>query len=326
MDRRSGLAPASVASRRSRRRNGRRRRRSSTSSTPRPAAPRALPDRAAEPAGPVLLHRARRRSGGVVEAASTWLSTTSLRISMPPARQQRGHQRGVRAAALDERGDAVAAERAQCGVDRERRAPGARTRGRNRLGSRSALTGEVGGRPGAMARAVGRRVGARSPARCRRGRSATCGRRPPTSPHARRPPTSGASVGTPRPTGRTRRRRAATRRVRAAAAAIASRGSQAPVFTLPAWAHTIAGPSERASAAASAAGSMRAVGVGGDARDALLAEAEQPQGGGNGGVHLVADDDLDLPAPRTARAPPSSQPARCSSASRAAARHVTLAI
>ena len=80
-----------------------------------------------------------------------------------------------------------------------------------------------------------------------------------------------AAPARPPPTGRRRRRRAATRRARGRPPAIASSGSNAPVFTLPACAQTIVGPSPRSSAASSAPARIRALPVGGHAHDGAAA-------------------------------------------------------
>ena len=79
------------------------------------------------------------------QATSTWLSTTSLRISAPPSRSSRGEQRRVLAAAVDQVGEPAAAELAQRGVDRE---PARAARGLRRVLVVVAVIGvdQVGGR------------------------------------------------------------------------------------------------------------------------------------------------------------------------------------
>ena len=107
----------------------------------------------------------------------------------------------------------------------------------------------LGSRPGTRRcrpwRRRARRGRRRARSQRRRARSATCARRPPRSGPARRPPRGGAWPGSPPPTGRRPRPRAPTRRARLAWAVVAARSSHAPVFTLPACAHTIVGRSGR---------------------------------------------------------------------------------
>ena len=98
-----------------------------------------------------------------------------------------GHPARVVAAAVDQRGDAVAAERAQRGVERHA-AGAARELGVPVQAPRLARRRATGctarrGHRGAVRLGVGDDRDARS----RTGRSATCGRRSPTSPPARAP-------------------------------------------------------------------------------------------------------------------------------------------
>ena len=80
------------------------------------------------------------------------------------------------------------------------------------------------------------------------------------------------------PTGRTRHRHAATRRRAWTTSAIASISSNAPVFTLPAWAQTIAGASgRRAASPASASARIAALVVGGHALQRRRPEAQHLQ-------------------------------------------------
>ena len=104
---------------------------------------------------------------------------------------------------------------------------------------------QIGGASSPSPRAAPRR---RAPARCRsrRARSATCARRWPTSRPARsRRPAPRA----PRPAARAHRPNAPSTCTQApwswAQAHSARAGSNAPVFTLPAWRQTIAGPARR---------------------------------------------------------------------------------
>ena len=89
-------------------------------------------------------------------------------------------------------------------------------------------------------------------------RSATCGHRSSTSPPGPARSPGRAVRARPPPTVRTHRRHAATRSsVPGRPAAISSRGSNAPVFTLPACAHTMTGPSSPASISPRASARIR---------------------------------------------------------------------
>ena len=127
---------------------------------------------------------------------------------------------------------------------------------------------------------------------------------------------------TPRPTGRTRRRRAATRRPLARRRRSPSIGSNAPVFTLPAWAQTIVGPSPPASAARSASATHAALVVGRHDCDAAVPRPRKRSARSIGAVPLRAGDDADRAARRSARRARRPSRRAASTWCRAAARPV----
>ena len=144
------------------------------------------------------------------------MSTTSLRISQPGS----AARPSAIAAALAQLPSIISAtprpsERADRGPGGQR-AGAARELGAvaHRVALGLAADGEIRG--GVLhRRRVHRRDGRRSRSRSRTGRSATCGRRSPTSRRRRDPGRGARGAGSPRPRGRTRRRRGPRRRARA---------------------------------------------------------------------------------------------------------------
>ena len=121
-----------------------------------------------------------------------------------------------------------------------------------------------------------------------------------------------------------------------AAAAISASGSIAPVLTLPACAHTIAGPSPARSASASASARIAPCPSTGDDLDRRAPEPQQPQRPPQRHVRLLAGEHADAaarrrsPAPRrpsprarAARAAPPPARSRWPSARRSSARRRT---
>ncbi len=147
--RRSPRSPARLSWRGgSPRRCGRCRPRWSTSSRPRRASPPCPASGCRPPSTSRPPGAGADRPSRVVapKRSSTWLSTTSLSTSMPSGRDPLGEPPRERAAALDELRDARAAERAQRRVDREPAGRAATPRGPSRSSSaRSRRAHEVGG-------------------------------------------------------------------------------------------------------------------------------------------------------------------------------------
>ena len=221
-----------------RRATARRRPPSSGSSRPRSASPRGPASRCA-PSQQVPSSWTRRTTSRVVSSSSpkrtrTWLRTTSFRISTPGSAPS-SSTRSVRAWSQQRSTSSatpLAAERAERRPDGE----AARAAGRLRhpVGRAAAVrrAGDSSRRPPSPRRA--RPDAGRRRRRSRRARSATCARRSPRSPRARPRRPGAGSAGWRRPTGRTRRRRAARRPAPSHASAISANGSNAPVLTLPA--------------------------------------------------------------------------------------------
>ena len=105
-----------------------------------------------------------------------------------------------------------------------------------------------------------------------------------------------AATGRPPPRCRTPHRRGPRRPARGRSAISASNGSNAPVFTLPAWAHTMVGPSIAASVVAERLGAHPALVVRGDHPDVLplAAEAEHLERRVDRDVRALVGDDRDV--------------------------------
>ena len=202
---------------------------------------------AAEPAGALVLDPGDHGVGDVVvvEEAHEHLVEDDVVEDLDAVGrgQPAGHARGEVAAAVDELGHAGTPERAQRRVHAARRARGARTPASSRSPRACPRRGR-GCRPTwrSSPRAARRR---RRPRRCRsrRGRSATCGRRSPTSRPARSPRAAARRAGLAaahRPKAPSTWHQAPCARQ---ASTISASGSNAPVLTSPACAQTIAGPS-----------------------------------------------------------------------------------
>ena len=309
--------------------SGRRRPRWSTSSTPRSASAggRARSCRRASRCRPAAPRRSTRSvRSSAPKPTSTWLSTTSLATSAPPAVERVGEPAGQAAAPLDQLGDAVPAQLAQRRPDRETPGPAGglerevRGAGRDPVeptryaavydtaatctsGSRAedepAVVGDVEPLVPVAAPRVGQLDAVDQVPRC---------------------------SGWRRPTARTRRRRAPSAPCRRARSQAARRSSQAPVFTLPACRQTIVGPAgPAASTRARSPTSIAPLASAATGSTDAGAEAEQPQRPVDGGVPLAAGDHPDPRARRPGRPRSTSQPASASTWCRPAARPTVFA-
>ena len=279
-----------------------------------PHQPSAVPGRAAEPAGALALDALDDRSvrASLPKPTSTWLRTTSLTTSAPPAsspsakRRASAQQRSTRSATPSRPSSRRAAQTAKplARLDDSGHQVAQRRR-------RPALPGEVG-------RGVGQR-GRRAPGGwAQMAKPQSYGHveplvavaRPRVGEARRRRPGVPAR-GWPPPRGRRRRRRAPTRRGVGPRAQAARRSSHAPVLTLPACRHTIVGPGSRAGQHGGQVGHVDgAVGVGRRPPRRRRAEPDQPQGPVDGRVPLDAGHHPHAAARRARPSRSTSQPSR----------------
>ena len=252
----------------------------------------AVPVGAAEPARAVLLHardRLARRSPSPMRT-STWLRTTSFSTVAPPASSSSANRRAFAQQRSTSSAMPVAAERADRRVDRRSRGRGARTPASSR--PRRARACRRPARDTTRSRSSprgARRDARRTRARSRTGRSATCA---PSVAHesARSLPRSRwrscGDAAAQRPNAPSTWNHAPAS---AATSAIASRSSNAPVFTSPAC----AADDRRAVAEPELVDAHPALVVGRDDLERRRADAEQPQRAVDRDVALRADDDAD---------------------------------
>ena len=208
----------------------------------------AEPVGSAEPAGAVLLdssdHRARLLA--VAETDENLVQDDVVQDRGAARFEQLGEQASVGAAAFDEVGDAASPERADRGVDREAAGP-PRELGRpvDRIAHALVLRLDEIRRGHGHCGAVCVLVRAERDPRVVRDVQPFMGvGRPGIGPVGTAQQVRRARAR-PRPRGRTRRRGGTRLRPRSAASAIASKSSNAPVFTSPAWPQTIVGTPPR---------------------------------------------------------------------------------
>ena len=226
---------------------------------------------------------------------STWLSTTSLRTVSPPAASP---------SAIADRGVA----RLRGPARRRRRGPSVRSTAHTSIcRARCDDCGRVVHRLERIARREVARRGGERPAQVLESTderdAAVVGDVEPLV--AVGGPRVGAvqpgdevrrASGRPAPTARTRRRRGASRRAAASQSAISSNGSNAPVFTSPAWAQTSTGPVE----VGQQLGAHPTLVVGGHDRHPVAAEPDEAERLGQRRVRPLADHHLHRRGPEQA--------------------------